>query len=577
MSESIGDPGDRFIEQCEQDYLSGEITAVALSTPGTRDLRLVFAVTELMPPWLEQNPNIGLSPKEGGYPRAIDLGAQVGKLHVQRWRLSVGEAIRWYRGSLTGSLSIPGYSKNRKPHDVTVAMPPMEGDPEWPSLCIEIEKFWGDVPFWGRRPGGSRWHRLLPKSATDLFAGWPDSDIQRARARLREEIHIDLLARSVLWGSCHLVLPNPLYGESSFRVRDDWRSVELELRPHPGRTVENLELVVSSRRAWGKTAVTRKALTSPRVVVPLPEGVECTSYAILCPTRGLLEESPESPFWASIEIEASIISEERRVSVPERSKKHRAHEYRVGVAGPAEITMTGDARPGGAVARLIEDDLNVKAKKTWDDFCIRWLDKDVVRGRDEIRTLVKAAKKSVDFIDPYFGVEDLLSFPLATTIRNLPVRILTSADFCGAYSRDGLKENGENLFAALESIREQTPGLTIDIKVMPGSKSPVHDRFMIIDGWVWVLGASLNEFGERGTLLLRLPREPRREVGDSASISISRDVFEGHWLRAETESLGAFVARRTRERRSASFDERLDETIERCKSAYRQIKRIWRA
>lgn len=33
----------------------------------------------------------------------------------------------------------------------------------------------------------------------------------------------------------------------------------------------------------------------------------------------------------------------------------------------------------------------------------------------------------------------------------------------------------------------------------------MHDRFLVVDVSVWLLGSSLNEFGSRGTMLVALP------------------------------------------------------------------------
>jgi hypothetical protein len=189
------------------------------------------------------------------------------------------------------------------------------------------------------------------------------------------------------------------------------------------------------------------------------------------------------------------------------------------------------------------------------------------------------ARQSVDFLDPYFGAADLLSFPLATSLRSIPIRILTSADYCADPHTAEPVDNGDVLLRALEHIRTKDPHARIDIKVMPGAKSPVHDRFLIVDGWIWVLGASLNEFGERGTLLLRLPREPFKEIGDPDWLSISRDVFEAHWSRPADVvlSLAAFVSRRAEERRQVPVAARVTQTLDRLRSTYRQLRRLWRA
>ena len=110
-------------------------------------------------------------------------------------------------------------------------------------------------------------------------------------------------------------------------------------------------------------------------------------------------------------------------------------------------------------------------------------------------------------------------------------------------------EVGDTLAKTLESVRLQDPRLNIEIKVMPGKKSPVHDRFLIVDGTVWVLGASLNEFGSRGSLLMKLPEAPVHGTTRSPAFSVSTSVFDAHW--STSVVLADWVTRRAASRKGS--------------------------
>ena len=45
----------------------------------------------------------------------------------------------------------------------------------------------------------------------------------------------------------------------------------------------------------------------------------------------------------------------------------------------------------------------------------------------------------------------------------------------------------------------------IECRVLRGEKSPLHDRFLVIDDNVYLLGSSLNEVGNRTTTISRVP------------------------------------------------------------------------
>ena len=42
------------------------------------------------------------------------------------------------------------------------------------------------------------------------------------------------------------------------------------------------------------------------------------------------------------------------------------------------------------------------------------------------------------------------------------------------------------------------------IRVLTGDPPPVHDRFLIVDGTVWLSGNSLHTLGERAGVIVRL-------------------------------------------------------------------------
>jgi hypothetical protein len=63
----------------------------------------------------------------------------------------------------------------------------------------------------------------------------------------------------------------------------------------------------------------------------------------------------------------------------------------------------------------------------------------------------------------------------------------------------------ENLFAQLIQYTSAVPQQKIECRVLRGNKSPLHDRFLVIDDEVYLLGSSLNEFGSRTTTISRVP------------------------------------------------------------------------
>jgi hypothetical protein len=562
---------EAFVAQCEADYTIAEITGLAHFAGGKSSTpTLLLAVVELLHGHLEPNPLVGIAPERGGYPRRANLGAGAGTLVVQRWHVSVRKGIQWYRDCATGSVTVP----SRDPSKPTVVQLGQLGDdPPWPNLVVEVEKFWSHSEFWGDRPGGSRWHRLLSLAPVDITNGWGTVDFEKARDFFMSEVHVDLLSRSVLLGSCHLRLPNPVFRDLHQRVGSGWRSVTFDLAPHPGQSLDELELTFWNQRSWGATSVRRITLQPGVNVLGVPEGVEQVAHAISCRKRGLLKKSESAGFIAAISTAMNLVSEQRRVETPKG-------RYTVGVSGASEPIQVGTPRTAGALTRLAADEGQQRTQEAWAQTAFRWFDKDSVAGTQAIRDIIQSASKSVDLLDPYFGRGDLLVFALSTTKHGLPFRVLTSHDFCTSGEDPDLKiERGDALAKTLDSLRAQDPRLNIEIKVMPGQKSPVHDRFLIVDATVWILGASLNEFGSRGSMLMKLPKSPVESNGGSPAFSVPVSVFDVHWTRADAvhDWVRQRAAARKGRRRASTVKERVQTTKSTLSEALCRIREIWRA
>ncbi|MCL2726078.1 MAG: phospholipase D family protein [Polyangiaceae bacterium] len=564
---------EAFVAQCEADYTIAEITAVAHVTHGATAPTHVLAVVELLHEHLEPNPLIGLAPKSNGYPRGTDLGTRGGKLLVQRWHVSVREGIQWYRTCARGSMTVPGKDP-LKP--TVVRLGQLGDDPPWPYLVVEVEEFWPHSEFWGDRPAGSRWHRLVPIASVDVTQGWEASDFEKARNFFMAEVHVDILSRSVLVGSCHLRLPNPIYRDLQQRIGSDRRSVHFDVDPYPAQPLNELELTFWNQRSWGATSVRRMTLQPGINVLHVPEGVEQVAHAVVCQKRGLLKLSQSAGFIRAFIGTMDLISEQRSVEAPKG-------RYTVGVSGASQPIQVGTPRPEGALTRLADDEGQQRTQRAWAETAFRWFDKDSVTGTQAIRDIIRSASRNVDLLDPYFGRGDLMEFALSTTKHGLPFRVLTSHDFCTSGEDSDLKiERGDALAKTLESVRAQDPRLNIEIKVMPGQKSPVHDRFLIVDGTVWVLGASLNEFGSRGSLLMKLPASPAHGTSGSPTFSVSANVFDAHW--GTSDALADWVKRRAASRtgsRGASqpgtFKERVLSTKRTLEEVLQRVREVWRA
>ena len=105
--------------------------------------------------------------------------------------------------------------------------------------------------------------------------------------------------------------------------------------------------------------------------------------------------------------------------------------------------------------------------------------------------------------DPYFGADELYKYVFRQRSLDVSVRILTSKNIN--------KEQARSLEEAIDKYNNMVNGCKVKCKVMRG-QSDLHDRFLIVDDRVWILGTSFNNFGERATTIAMVPEESRAKI-----------------------------------------------------------------
>lgn len=505
----------------EQDFSGAELTMVYIrewsSDPKGCTRSLVFAVVELLHDALEFGPEIPVGMKDSCLP--VNSSCEI---NLRRVRLSVPEALKWYQGCATGRGEIPLTALERKQgkqSPLGLNLPPFSEEPPWPIVALEAEEsFWGEKPFWGHRPGGIRRHQLIaemPEFGTTL--------LNKARDWLKRVLPIDIFERPRLLGSVHLVLTNPVFGRVGVRLdRSNTKHIHFSLQRWPGREISNLLLHVTEERPTGQTLLQTVSIESHRTILQLAFEPHMVSFAITSDAHGLLYVCKPFTFVRQIVYNISPQTGVRSVFVPARSRGRPKEDYSVPVSEPPEVVTVDTTPLPSALATLIADDADYRERRHALQLGQRWFDGNVDEATEFVRSLIQSAQKEVFIVDAYFGRIELLRYALATTVRSTKVRILTSHE----YLKTKPDENNSTTYAVLladtlNKLRNQDPALNIEIRVGQGAKAPVHDRFLILDENVWLVGSSLNELGSRGTIIVRLPHS--KPV---------YDVLTQHWKNA---------------------------------------------
>lgn len=114
-----------------------------------------------------------------------------------------------------------------------------------------------------------------------------------------------------------------------------------------------------------------------------------------------------------------------------------------------------------------------------------------------VERIINQTKEVCYICDSYFDVDTLCQFIAPIKMPSVEVRVISSKERLGADDKERLKlKAGEMREKGIANVR---------CRMLKGEKSALHDRFIVADEKVWMLGCSLNEFGKRATTLIRVP------------------------------------------------------------------------
>lgn len=123
------------------------------------------------------------------------------------------------------------------------------------------------------------------------------------------------------------------------------------------------------------------------------------------------------------------------------------------------------------------------------------------KAKEAVLRILNSARHTTYICDIFFGWHDLKKYVLEIGNITSEVRILSSKEKL-------TKESGEReaILETIDLLYEKGCG-KIKFRLFKGEKAALHDRLIIADEKVWMLGSSLNEFGSRATTIIRVPQD----------------------------------------------------------------------
>lgn len=125
-----------------------------------------------------------------------------------------------------------------------------------------------------------------------------------------------------------------------------------------------------------------------------------------------------------------------------------------------------------------------------------------------IMRILDSAHRVCYICDTFFDPNAFRDFIWDMQSLSIEVRIISSKADLNANKKTELK--------ALIDEYNGKLGAKVSCRLLRGKASILHDRFIVADENVWMLGCSLNMFADKATTLIRVPQDYRKKLVDMA-------------------------------------------------------------
>ena len=460
-----------------------------------------------------------------------------GAIAVDRIVMNAEEAIRWYRSASEELRTPRPLEGSRKGDDETLSAGRLCDFPTWPVLGVPLES--DDIALKNEPPsipfrnlGIIRYSRRIADSQE-----WPsflDRDgrskhCQEAFKFLEQHMHVNFREYPEYIGGMALAVPDcDVHSVRQFvdPKEDGSESLYFHFKPHPGRKLQDLSLTSME----GQDGVLTSFDTVPvpedgLVVIKRPSSVHGSGLVLTHKQRGVLLQTPMRKFMRQMNMRTEVVERRVKVQAPETDKKKSpVNEYISEKKNLVSARALGDApNTTSAFQRLLEAKserlLNYSAQlydQTWFTTAQR------KEALEHIREKLKRAQSTIFIADPYFSANQTPQYLFAIARDEVKIQVLTSTNAFKNIKeadakkeieteaeieceiREGFVDTKQTLLKNL-AIFQANHKNCIEIKVANTESSLFHDRFLAVDGHVWMLGSSLNSIGIRPTLIMRIP------------------------------------------------------------------------
>ena len=361
------------------------------------------------------------------------------------------------------------------------------------------------APFIGSVP--ARLHRRFgDRAGLEAFLQDPE-----AQAFVARRMHLNLVDYQEYLGSAVYIAPDPVVRQiDHFMVpAKDGNDERIFYRvvPRPGQNLEGVRITAFDKEAKLLTSFETHSVPADGIL-DVEKGTCMGQYGFVLThdQHGVLAYQPPATFLRQMNLSVRANSGNRRtISVPSGNATDSPRiEYQASMGSEvASKSVLGEVKnPGGNVRVAVE----ARKRERRDEaryYGQRWFPEG---SREEaalfVRDLLRSARSRVIIADPYLASLQLGQFLYALHGSEVKATLLTTKLAFAPTPPQTRKALVEEFKLSLQHLREHQQ-LTPLVHII--SPSSLHDRFLVVDEDVWLIGNSLNSLGEKASMVVRLP------------------------------------------------------------------------
>lgn len=492
-----------WLDHIAGDYQIVECTIVYLRQRNTNERNVLFCAVEFLANGVQPQPEQDLAAKLPG----IDIEANFRIVHM-----SPTDAVSFYIAFMAGTAVIPLTTQERSlartPHGAVTG--PLIQEPDWPNVVFDYQNrpFWDERNFWKNRPGGIRRHHLFAANVPSLYSNIQDEAHHTLQQFVSLNLGLNIFSRPGFVGSINLILTNPIFREVRERITRTG-ICEYTLSVIPINLPSSLKLYLTEYRIFGCGQICQADITAATTIIQLPYDPHEIEAQVVCPNRGLIWASPPTTFIRSVQTQVGIVTGQRTVHVERRSERRPGGTYSVPIINQMMNRRIGITHVDG-IAIIASEFAAMENAKLALQLKQQWFKENVNEATMFLQGLIGGAIDEVFVYDPYLGLTEIQRFGLANGNLQVPVCMVTSAEYLRSVKDK--RKNLKDIKRYLEYVRGLQSAFSIEVRVVSGRRPVIHDRFIQVDKDLYLLGASLNELGTRGTTFIKIPKPEEIEL-----------------------------------------------------------------